>query len=256
MDVVNPINVLKLLEVDYRQTLQPDDAPSEGDKLLKEVLKGLTDEKVARTSTPLRAIEEDLQCDLQIDHATFEDFEKSIISLNLLSAPDEAEFDDNVTTEPPSSGTEPSQHELFAPKILDSRAEASQMIDLNYKKRSVTFWRNATSKKRRSLTAVQNRFTRVTGVRQFQDWEKHVEAGGSRMDKLKRLRLETGKQFFLAKKKKHVVKDLHLRRWGLTAYQAVGLEGFKASPDWIGKLKRYYSICDRKITKFVTEKSI
>ncbi|GAU93447.1 hypothetical protein RvY_05386 [Ramazzottius varieornatus] len=173
------MNVLKLLEVDYRQTFQLDDAPSEADKLLKEVLE---------------AIEEDLQCDLQIDHATFEDFEKSIISFNLLSALDEAEFDDNVTTEPPSSGTEPSSHELFVPKIPDPRAEPSQMIDLDYEKRSVAFWRNATSKKRRSLTAVQNRFTRVTSVRQLQDWEKHVKAGGSRMDKLKALRLETGKQ--------------------------------------------------------------
>ncbi|GAU99279.1 hypothetical protein RvY_10305 [Ramazzottius varieornatus] len=237
MDAVNPMNVLKLLEVDYRQSFQLDDAPSEADKLLKEVLK-------------------DLQCDLQIDHATFEDFKKSIISFNLLSAYDEAEFDDNVTTEPPSSGTEPSSHELFVPQIPDLRTVPSQMIDLDYKKRSVAFWRNATSKKRRSLTAVQNRFTKVTSVRQLQDWEKHVEAGGSRMDKLKAPRLETGKQFFLAKKKKHVVKDLDLRRWALTAHQAVRLEGFKASPDWIGKQKRYYSICDRKITKFVTEKSI
>ncbi|GAU94843.1 hypothetical protein RvY_06551 [Ramazzottius varieornatus] len=207
MDAVNPMNVLKLLEVDYRQTFQLDDA--------------LTS------------------------------------NFNLLSAPDEAEFDDNLTTEPPSSGTEPSSHELFVPKIPDPRAEPSQMIDLDYKKRSVAFWKNATSKKRRSLTAVQYRFTRVTSVRQLQDWEKHVETGGSRMDKLKALRLETGKQFFLAKKKKkHVVKDLDLRRWALTANQAVGLEGFKASPDWVEKLKRYYSICDRKITKFVTEKSI
>ncbi|GAV06941.1 hypothetical protein RvY_16849 [Ramazzottius varieornatus] len=211
MDAVNPMNVLKLLEVDCRQTFQLDDAPSEADKLLKEVLKGLIDEKVAGTDTPLRAIE-DLQCDLQIDHATFEGFEKSIISFNLLSAPDEAEFDDNVTTEPSSSGTEPSSYELFVPKIPDPRAEPSLMIDLDYKKRSVAFWRNATSKKRRSLTAVQNRFTRVTSVLQLQDWEKHVEAGGSRMDKLKGLRLETGKQFFLAKKKKHVVKDLDRRR--------------------------------------------
>ncbi|GAU97302.1 hypothetical protein RvY_08623 [Ramazzottius varieornatus] len=146
MDAVNPMNVLKLLEADYRQTFQLDDAPSEADKLLKEFLKGLIDENVAGTGIPLRAIEEDLQCDLQVDHATFEDFDKSIISFNLLSAPDEADFDDNVTTEPPSSGTEPSSHELFVPKIPDPRAESSQMIDLNYKKRSVSFWRNATSK--------------------------------------------------------------------------------------------------------------
>ncbi|GAU88559.1 hypothetical protein RvY_01240 [Ramazzottius varieornatus] len=121
MDAVNPMDVLKLLEVDYGQTFQLDDAPSEADKLLKEVLK--------ERCTPLRAIEEGHQCDLQIDHATFENFKKSIISFNLLSAPDEAEFDDNVTTDPSSSGTKPSSHELFVPKIPDSRAEPSQMID-------------------------------------------------------------------------------------------------------------------------------
>ncbi|GAU88558.1 hypothetical protein RvY_01239 [Ramazzottius varieornatus] len=73
------------------------------------------------------------------------------------------------------------------------------------------------------------------------------------MDKLEALRLEAGKQFFLAKKRKHMVKNLDQRRWALTANRAMGLEGFKASTDWTEKPK---CICDRKITMFVTEKSI
>ncbi|GAU95232.1 hypothetical protein RvY_06882-1, partial [Ramazzottius varieornatus] len=49
---------------------------------------------------------------------------------------------------------------------------------------------------------------------------------------------------------------MDLRRWALTANETVNLAGFTASPDWIGKLKRYYGIVDRKITKFIIKKSI
>ncbi|GAU94027.1 hypothetical protein RvY_05875 [Ramazzottius varieornatus] len=76
------------------------------------------------------------------------------------------------------------------------------------------------------------------------------------MDKLKALRLETGKQFFLAKQKPHTVRDMDIRRWAVTANRTISLVGFTASPDWVGKLKRYCSIVDRKITKFVTDKYI
>lgn len=79
----------------------------------------------------------------------------------------------------------------------------------------------------------------MTSRQQLYEWEKQVAEGGSRLDKLKALRLETGKQFFLAKKKRQAVKDLDVRRWALTANQTVDLADFTASPDWVGKFKRY-----------------
>ncbi|GAU88553.1 hypothetical protein RvY_01234 [Ramazzottius varieornatus] len=39
MDSVNPMNVLKLLEEDYKQLFQLDGQPSEADKQLKELVK-------------------------------------------------------------------------------------------------------------------------------------------------------------------------------------------------------------------------
>ncbi|GAV06818.1 hypothetical protein RvY_16741 [Ramazzottius varieornatus] len=39
MDSVNPLNLLKLLEDDYKQFFQLDDQPSEADKQLKTLVK-------------------------------------------------------------------------------------------------------------------------------------------------------------------------------------------------------------------------
>ncbi|GAV04825.1 hypothetical protein RvY_15045 [Ramazzottius varieornatus] len=102
------------------------------------------------------------------------------------------------------------------------------------------------------ITNVQKLFRKVTSTRQLREWGRHVEEGGSRIDKLKAIRLETGEKFFLAKS--NVVKDLDIQQWAVTANLKICLSGFTGSPHWVGKFKKYYNICDRKITKFVTEK--
>ena len=40
----------------------------------------------------------------------------------------------------------------------------------------------------------------------------------------------------------------------LKANLEVGLEGFTASKHWIARFEDLHNVCDRKITKFVTEK--
>ncbi|GAU94551.1 hypothetical protein RvY_06306 [Ramazzottius varieornatus] len=88
------------------------------------------------------------------------------------------------------------------------------------------------------------RFEKATSVSQLNEWEKQKAARGSRIVKLKAIRPETGKPFFLAKQEPHIVKD--------TTNRNLGLAGFTASSWWVAKFKRYYGICDKKIIKFVT----
>ncbi|GAV08667.1 hypothetical protein RvY_18326 [Ramazzottius varieornatus] len=238
MESINLLNVIKLLEWDYKLHYRIDDFPGEADRQFKDIVKDFIDSKTTQSVTPIRV-------------ESFEDYEASVVQCNLLNGRSEADF--NVTEpdrllEPVSSETEPSSHELYIPRLPNPKLPVDQLVNLEYKKRAVTYWRNAVKKKRLTLAAVQRGFGKVTSIRQLYDWEK--------LDKLKALRLDVGKQFFLAKRKKQVVKDLDLRRWALTANETVNLAGFTASPDWIGKLKQYYGIVDRKITKFVTKKSI
>ncbi|GAV06499.1 hypothetical protein RvY_16475 [Ramazzottius varieornatus] len=254
---INPLNVLKLLEEEYKLRYQPDDAPSDADKQLKDLIKDLIDIKIARSDSPVLEVEEDLQGDLQLDGLTFDDFEKTAGGADLLNGSAERYFfEDDRLNEPVTSDTEPSSHEIFVPRLPDSRVPSSQAVNLDYKKRAVDYWCNDTAKKRRSLSSVRNHFTKVRDERQLRDWKKQLAGGGSRFDKLKVIRFETAKQYFMAKQKRQVVKDLNLQRWAIPANNDVDLPGFTASPYWVSKFKRYYGIFDRKITKFVTKKSL
>ncbi|GAU94779.1 hypothetical protein RvY_06496 [Ramazzottius varieornatus] len=236
MESVIPLNILRLLEVDYEQRYQPTASPSESDKLLRLIIKEFLDNHIVQFHAPAVNVEEDLEYERQLDVSTFEELEESVPNGNLLNGHDEADFEsvqDDRLYEPVSSATEPSSHELFIPRIPDPKVEASQAASLDYKKQGL-----------------QQGYQRATAG------ERQVREGGSRPDKLKASRLETGKQFFLAKKKPHVVKDMDIRRWAVTANREIGLEDFTASPYWVGKFKQYYGICDRKITAFVTAKNL
>ncbi|GAU90143.1 hypothetical protein RvY_02607 [Ramazzottius varieornatus] len=86
--------------------------------------------------------------------------------------------------------------------MTDPSVPFDQAADVDYKKRC-------------SLSSVQTKF-KVTSIRQLTEWKRQLAEGGSRIDKLKAIRLETGKQFLIA--------------------------------------KQHYGISKRNITKFVTEK--
>ncbi|GAV03996.1 hypothetical protein RvY_14344 [Ramazzottius varieornatus] len=73
MDSINPLNILKLLEMDYEQDFQPNDSPSDHDKLLKALIKDFLDIHINQAGSPILAIEDDLQYELQISMPTFEE---------------------------------------------------------------------------------------------------------------------------------------------------------------------------------------
>ncbi|GAV09652.1 hypothetical protein RvY_19156 [Ramazzottius varieornatus] len=148
MDSINPLNILKLLEMDYEQDFQPNDSPSDHDKLLKALIKGIhlkpirihhsladfLDIHINEAGSPILAIEDDLQYELQISMPTFEEFEKSVAENNLLTGHREAHFEPTPNDrlgEPDSSATEPSSYELFVPRLPDPKVLSSQVADLD-----------------------------------------------------------------------------------------------------------------------------
>ncbi|GAU98640.1 hypothetical protein RvY_09759 [Ramazzottius varieornatus] len=167
MESVNPLNILRLLEVDYEQRYQPTASPSESDKLLRLIIKEFLDNHIVQFHAPAVNIEEDLEYERQLDVSTFEELEESVANGNLLNGHDEADFEsvqDDRLYEPVSSATEPSSHELFIPRIPDPKVAASQAASLDYKKRAVSYWRS-TKRKRRGLASVQKAFSKVTSAR-------------------------------------------------------------------------------------------
>ncbi|GAU97070.1 hypothetical protein RvY_08429 [Ramazzottius varieornatus] len=109
------------------------------DKLLKALIKDFLDIHINQGGSPILAIEDDLQYELQISMPTFEEVEKSVAEHNLLTGHREADFEPTTNDrlgEPDSSATEPSSHELFVPRIPDPKVPSSQAADLDYKKRA------------------------------------------------------------------------------------------------------------------------
>ncbi|GAV10027.1 hypothetical protein RvY_19517, partial [Ramazzottius varieornatus] len=162
MDSVNPMNVLKLLEEEYKQLFQLDGQLSEADKQLKELVKEFMDFKINRAGSSSLALEEDLQYELQTDMQTFDEFEKLVAASNQLAEPDANPSQEDKVVEPLSSGTEPSSNEFYVPRIPNPKQPPSNAVTLDYKKRSVDFWRNVATKQRRSLSCVQTKFEKGT----------------------------------------------------------------------------------------------
>ncbi|GAU99680.1 hypothetical protein RvY_10641 [Ramazzottius varieornatus] len=148
--------------------------------------------------------EEDLRFRLPTNTSTVDEFEKSFAITNLLNGYTDATPDDRLTNyEPLSNETEPSSR----------RRKSCSSLEYRIPKFHLT--------KQPTLT------TRNGSIRQLNEWERQLAAGGSRIDKLEAIGLKTGKQFFLAKQKPHVVKDMDIQRWALTTHRDVGLAGFQ-----------------------------
>ncbi|GAU94711.1 hypothetical protein RvY_06436 [Ramazzottius varieornatus] len=172
MESVNPLNILNLLMSDYEQNFQLSDSPSESDKMLKTVIKDFLDVQIDQAGSRISAAEKDLQYELPIGVSTFDQLEKSIAETNLFHGHSEADFESTPNdrlTVPVSSGTEPSSHELFVPRIPNPKVAPNQAADFTFKKRAVGYWTNVSSKKRRSLASVQDKFRKVTSTRQLRE---------------------------------------------------------------------------------------
>lgn len=130
----------------------------------------------------------------------------------------------------------------------------NDQIPFEYKKCAVDFWINKDNK--RSLTSVKHTFRKVTCIRQLRRWQQQVHQGGTRFEKLKKISSYTLQKFQDALNKRMLIHDIDIARWGLKAQQEINVPEFTASHMWVHNLKKKHNIASRKVTKFVTKKSL
>ncbi|GAU90554.1 hypothetical protein RvY_02956 [Ramazzottius varieornatus] len=157
MESGNLLYILHLLLPDYEQHFPLSDSPSESHKMLKTLIKDFLDVQIDQAGSPMSATEEVLQDEFPIGVSTFDQLETSIGKTDLFHGHSEADFESTPNdrlTEPASSGTEPSSHELFVPRTPNPKVAPNQAADFAYTKRAVGYWTNVSSKKRRSQSPV------------------------------------------------------------------------------------------------------
>ena len=87
------------------------------------------------------------------------------------------------------------------------------------------------------LESVQSKFSFVTSLDQLRQFDKQIQEGGSRIDKLKSITDYTYGMYRNARNKKLIVKDIDLRRWALKKNSEVKLDNLNGSKMWLKKFK-------------------
>ena len=129
-------------------------------------------------------------------------------------------------------------------------------VDLEYKRRAVEFWNN--NGKRRKLGNVQHNFKLVSSERQLRKWANQLEVRGTKKEKLLKISEYVIQKLRNATEAGYILHDRDLRQPALKAYKELGDSSmvFKASRKWIHNFKIAHRIDSRKVTKFITPKSI
>ncbi|XP_046744322.1 uncharacterized protein LOC124410191 isoform X2 [Diprion similis] len=130
-------------------------------------------------------------------------------------------------------------------------------ISFDYKKKAVEFWRSGKTKNL-NIRTVAHRFKKVISKTQLKRWAHQINKGGTYKEKLNEISQYTLNRFIEATECGKIVHDIDLRRWALTAHKNFMNSDarFKASKEWVNKFKRAHRITSRKITKFITRKTL
>ncbi|XP_036145093.1 uncharacterized protein LOC118646411 [Monomorium pharaonis] len=149
---------------------------------------------------------------------------------------------------------EADEEKIYFPEevICDS---VEKTISNDYKRQAVEYWKSGKTKPR-SLEGVKQKFRQVTSIRQLRRWENYFIQGGSRPEKLKKISQYTLDHFNEALERKIIIHDIDIARWASQAQNEENVAGFKASEKWVQRFKKAHNIVSRKITKFVTKKSL
>lgn len=144
--------------------------------------------------------------------------------------------------------------DLYVPEeIICSSVEST--ISYDYKRQAVEYWKSGKTRSK-SLEGVRQRFRKVTSIRQLRRWEDQISEGGSRLEKLKRISQYTLNLFNEALERGIIIHDIDIARWASRAQEKENAPGFSASETWVKRLKKIHNIVSRKITKFITKKSL
>ena len=105
---------------------------------------------------------------------------------------------------------------------------------------------------------MQHNFRLVSSERQLRPWAIQIETVGNKREVLMRISEYVLNESRSAVNTGRIVHDRDLRRWALKAYNDEDNKNilFKASRNWVYNFKKAHHIVPRKITKFVTRKTL
>jgi len=226
---VNPANILNMLIILFQISNIPETPVNNKEIELRDVIKDIIHSSMNDMSS-------DIYTDTTLE---FENYWKS----NLL----DADFVDDYEIEI----LEEDENDDQAEDSCTSISEEREIVNDDYKRRAVGFWKSA-KRGRYSLSTVKHSFKKVKSLRQLYRWEHYIQKGGTHREKMLYISEYVLQNFKEADEEKKIIHDMDLRRWALEAKAQIDLSSFKASATWILNFKRKYRIVSRKITKFVS----
>ncbi|OWA55353.1 hypothetical protein BV898_19737 [Hypsibius exemplaris] len=228
---INPLNVFRRLVRFYENEFKESSAEINGKELkLADEIASLIDHILDSSEM---SVENETELDIEDEMAEI-DFNKIHDYWN---DDDDDDNDDDDDINSADGSTPPSQPSLQHSSYRPSHPEkAYTFVSLEDK--------------------IKHRFKFISHRRYLYSWEAQIGDGGSRNNKLTEIWKETLAAFRRAKRQRLPIHDGDLRRFALTANKSAGLLGFKATLRWVQTFKKANRIVSRKITKFVTEKSV
>lgn len=232
--IINPLNVVRLLLVSINSIYLTETPVTEAEVELKENIKKILLDGVFHYNG------------LEVTEEIYLDYEEpyKLHSFEIIEDDEEAWNEDNLNSHPHCSNDDTN-------------------FDSSYKRRAVEYWRHRDTdendkKRNRPLKVVQSKFRRVSSERQLRRWEEQIQSGGSRIEKLSYISKFTHDKFTAAVESGFMVHDIDLKRWALQAQEEIGNLNpiFKASHSWIARFKKSHRIVSRKVTKFVTRRTL
>lgn len=146
------------------------------------------------------------------------------------------------------------QEDSYSVDETESDFAKTHIINLDYKKEVVAFWKSGKTKKL-SFDTVKNKYKKLKTVRQLYRWANDVDQRGNRLDKLRVISEKTLEDFLKARKYKIAVHDIDLQRWALRHAYDIQLTNFNAGQHWLYNFKVKNNIVSRKITKVISHPS-
>lgn len=181
------------------------------------------------------------------DHGIFEEVEESLYYDDTYEPYNDIPADDSHEDNIDEEDIVISENENQCSNKLES-------VSFDYKKQAVEYWLNGKNKLK--FETVQNRFRKLKTARQLYRWNDQVTAGGSRIDKLKKIEEHCLQKFRIARSNRIPIHDIDIRRIAKEKASEINFDEFKASTHWLNEFKRRFNIVSRKITKIITKTSL
>ncbi|GAV04473.1 hypothetical protein RvY_14743 [Ramazzottius varieornatus] len=259
MASINPVNVLLLLLDDYKPKYSTDTPVNEEELLLRQRLRATidsllspaddlspsdmpvppsVDEAIIVKFQPVEeiAVEPETAESEDVDESDFETPDEEMAEEK--DGPDEADL---LLQKRLREGQPVEEDPAFAEPEEEAKPSSKgskEVVSFDYKKRAVAYWSNTKTKKRRRLSSVINKFARARNCETLRRWEKQLEEGGSRLDKLKWLTNKTTELVRAAKERGEAIPDAAIKKYALQANEEVQLKDFAASVQWVHQFRK------------------